>query len=147
MKHCVSLARQSCDDTVGPAIVIVILKYHAHARKGPSIQIERCARFQPDLAECAVAVVVKQILLHAVVGYIDVRESIAIVVGEGHAQTMTFLGGDSRTLAHVFKSAVSAIVIENVGGPGKFSRRTISVIVPAAVFAMPRVPIHVARDK
>src|SRR5258708_1317621 len=89
----------------------------------------------------------KQILLHAVVGNIDVGESIAIVIGKGDAQTVSLLCGNSRALAHVLEGAVAPVVVKNVGRAGKLSRWTIGVKVAAAVLAVLRVPLHVARHE
>src|SRR5260370_3541944 len=130
MKGGVSLARQGCDDYVRLAVVIVVLEYHAHSGEWPAIEVESRSRLQRDFGECAVAIVVKQILLHAIVGNIDVRKSIAIVVSERHTQAVTFLGGNSAALAHIFERAISAIVVENVGSAGEFSRRTVGMEIP-----------------
>src|SRR6266446_5529710 len=147
VKDGIGLARQSCDDHVRLAVIIVVLKDHAHAGQGPSIQIQRRSRLQRHFGKCAVAIVVKQILLHAIVGNIDVGKSVAIVIGERHTQTVPFLGCNFRALAHILECAVSAIVVENVGGAWKFSGRTVGMKIAAAVFAVLRVPVHVARDE
>src|SRR5260370_12125450 len=96
------------------------------------------ACFHGNLLESAVAFVVKQVLLHSVIGNIDVGKSIAVVVSEGHAQPMSLLGGDSRTFAHVFKGTVAAIVVEYVGGARTLTRRTLGMIVSAAILAVLR---------
>src|SRR5258708_25342272 len=89
----------------------------------------------------------KQILLHAVVGNIDVGESIAIVIGKGDAQTVSLLCGNSRALAHVLEGAVAPVVVKNVGRAGKLSRWTIGVKVAAAVLAVLLVPLPVSRHE
>src|ERR1700722_14658682 len=89
----------------------------------------------------------KQVLLHAVVGDKDVRESITIVVGKGHTQAVTFLGGNSRACSYVLESSVAAVMVENVGRARKLARRTVGVAVPAAVLAVLRVPLHIASDE
>src|SRR5258708_37199730 len=98
MKDGVSLARQSCDDYVRLAVVIVVLEYHAHSGEWPAIEVERRSRLQRQFGECAVAIVVKQILLHPIVGNIDVRKSIAIVLSEHNTQPVTLLGGIPEAL-------------------------------------------------
>src|SRR5260370_19064188 len=100
------------------------------------------ACFHGNLLESAVAFVVKQVLLHSVIGNIDVGKSIAVVVSEGDAQPMSFPGGDSRTFAYVFKGTVAAIVVEKVGGAGKLTGRTVRMIVSAASLAVLRIPLH-----
>src|SRR5713226_10310267 len=41
MKDGVRLAWQSCDNHVGLAVIIVILKYHAHAGQRSAVKVER----------------------------------------------------------------------------------------------------------
>src|SRR5579872_591046 len=147
VKHGISLSRQRGHDNVRKAIVIVILKHHTHARQRSAVRIQRGSSLKGNFFERAIAVVMKQILLHAVVCYIDVGESIAIVVGKGHPEAMPFLSGDARVLTYIFKSSVAPVVIKNVCGARKFSRRTIGVKVAAAVLAVLRVPFHVTRDE
>src|ERR1700691_1034078 len=147
VKDGISLARQSCDNHVRLSVIIVILKYYAHAGQRPAIQRQRRARLERDFAKRAVAVVVKQKLLHTIVGNIDVGKSIAIIIGAGHTQTVAFPGCNSGALAHILEGAISAIVVENVGGAGKFSGRTVGVKIAAAVLAVLHIPIHVASNK
>src|SRR5260370_8948154 len=96
MKDGVSLARQGCDDYVRLAVVIVVLEYHAHSGEWPAIEVERRSRLQRQFGECAVAIVVKQILLHAIVRNIDFRNSIAIEVSVPYTQALTFLAATSQ---------------------------------------------------
>jgi hypothetical protein len=90
---------------------------------------------------------VKKILLHPIVRHKNVGKSIAIVVSECYAQSAAFFRGDARALADVRKSSIAIVVIENAGGGRKFFRRTIGMIVPAAIFIVFRVPVHVAGYK
>src|SRR5579863_1617509 len=147
MKDGVRLARQRGDNHVRLAVVIVVLKHYPHSRQGPAVQVERRTGLQTNLGKCAIAVVVKQILLHAVVRYINVGKSVSIVVRKRHSETVAFLRRDPRSLAYIFNRSVSAVVVENVGGAGKFSRRTIGVKVAATIFAVLSVPLHVTGNK
>src|SRR5260370_40117136 len=99
------------------------------------------ACFHGNLLESAVAFVVKQVLLHSVIGNIDVGKSIAVVVSEGQAQPISFLGGDSRKFAHVFKATVAAIVVDDVGRAGKLTGRTVGMICSSASLATIRSPL------
>src|SRR5882724_3420499 len=81
----VDFAGQLGNDDVGFAVVVVVLKDSAHAGKRLAIGGERGAGFESALGERSVAIVVEEELLHAVVGYEDVRKAIVVIVGEGHA--------------------------------------------------------------
>src|SRR5215469_16895993 len=79
----IDFARQHGGDDIGLAVVVVVLKYRAHAGKPLAVGGEGHAGLKADLGKGPVAVVVKQKLLHAVVGNENVREAVAIVIGEG----------------------------------------------------------------
>src|SRR5713226_8642701 len=143
----IDFAGQLGNDDVGLAVVIVVLKDSAHAGKRLAIGGERGARFESALRERAVAVVVEEELLHAVVGDEDVREAVVVIVGEGHAKSAALLGGDAGFLANVLESAVAAIAIEKVSRWGKFARRAIGSPGPTAGLAVPGVPFHVTGHK
>src|SRR5712664_3749504 len=74
----VGLPRQSCDNHVRLSIIIVILKYHAHAGQWSAVKVEGRASLERDFRKRSIAAIVEQILLHAVVGNIDVGKSIAV---------------------------------------------------------------------
>src|SRR5258706_2702833 len=59
VKNGIGLPRQSCDNHVGLAIIIVILKYHAHAGKLAAVKVVSRASLQCDFAERTVAVIVE----------------------------------------------------------------------------------------
>jgi hypothetical protein len=42
----VNLARQLGHDHIGTTVVVIVLKYHTHARKAPSILGKSCAGFK-----------------------------------------------------------------------------------------------------
>src|ERR1700736_3606031 len=50
-------------------------------------------------------------------------------------------------LAHVLEGAVAPVVVKNVRRAWELSRRTISVKIGAAIFAVLRVPLHIPRDE
>src|SRR5258708_2576174 len=87
----VDLARQDRNDDVGVAIVIVILKDAAHPRKTLAVGGECGAGFKRALLKSAVAVVMEEVLLHAVVEDKNVREADAIVVCKRDAQRSSLL--------------------------------------------------------
>ena len=64
------------DDDVRTAVVIVVAKIDAHSRNALAVVRQRDVGFKTTLGECAVPVVVKQELLHAVVSDRDVRKSV-----------------------------------------------------------------------
>jgi len=62
----VNLARQDRNNDVGAAIVIIILKDTAHPRKTLAVGGECGAGFERPFLKSAVAVVMEEVLLHAV---------------------------------------------------------------------------------
>src|ERR1700676_2361326 len=70
-------------------------------------------------------------------------EFIAIVIGKGDAQAMTFLCRNTRCHTDIFKGSIAAIVIKNVADRRKLSRRTILAHHGAARLAVLRIPIQV----
>src|SRR5208337_702260 len=139
-----NLPWQQSHHNVGPAIVIVILKNYAHAGHSPSIFGKRRAGFEPNLGESAVAIVVIQVLLHAIVRYKDVSETVAIVVRESYSQRASLLGRNAGALAHIGKSSIAVVVIKDVSRGRELFWRTISMVVTAAILIMFRIPLHVA---
>src|SRR6266699_2778172 len=106
------------NDDVGLAVVVVVLKDSAHAGKRLAIGGKRGAGFERALGKRAVAVVVEEELLHAVVGDENVREA-----------------------------AVATIAIKKVGSSRKFARRAVGLPSPTAGLAMSGVPFHVTGYK
>src|SRR6266853_2880986 len=143
----VEFTRQNGDDHVGAAIIIVVLKNRAHAGKTFAVGRKRRARLQSTLVEGAVAVVMEEILLHAVVRDKNVGEAVAIVVGERNAKSLSLFRGKSCVFANVFECSITAIPVEETGGSWKCARRTISMPVTAANFIVIGVPLHVAGHK
>ena len=143
MKQGEKLARQHRNDDVGAAIVIVILKDHAHPRNGLAVHRQRRPGIQRNLLKSAVAGVVVEVLLHAVVGHNNVRETVLIVVRERTAQRSPLLGGNPGTLADILERAVPTIVIEQIGSPGKFTRRAVRFPGAAANLVVIGVPFHI----
>src|SRR5215469_13675028 len=109
MKHAVGLTRQGSDDHVGTTVVVIVLKYSSHAGKSSAVRIQPCTRLEAHFCECAVAIIVKQVLLHTIVGNKDVSEAVPIVIRKRDAQSTPFLTRDPGTGAHVVERAVPAI--------------------------------------
>ena len=143
----VVLARQVGYQNVRTAIVIVIAKIDAHARDPLAIVSQRDPRLQSALGEGAIAVVVKQKLLHAVIGHEDIGKPIAIVVGEGHAERFPLPGRYAGAQTDILESSVTAIMVQNAGGSGKFRGRAIDSGRCAAELVVAQVPFQVPRDK
>ena len=131
-------------DDVRLAVVVIVLKHDSHPRKFFSICRESHAGVQALFGECAIAIIVKQKLAGDIIGDENVSESIAIVIGKGHAQAVTLLGRDSGFHTDIFKSAIAPIVIKNTADGRKFSRRTVLADHCTAWFAVFRVPIEIA---
>src|SRR5260370_20348278 len=147
MENDVRLARRLVDEKVGKPIVVVILEGDAHAGKHFAVVGKGRAVIQTYFGEGADAIVVKKKLLDHVVGDKDIRVAIAIIVGEGYAQCFTFFGGDSGSNADVFKRAISAIVIQDIGDRAKFAGRAIRRLFGAARFTLFDATVEIASNK
>src|SRR4029079_7374175 len=90
----VQLIRQSRDDQVGPAVIVLIVEHHAHAGKGAPVPIVRGARSQRDILEGPAAQIPEQKLTHRVVRYEDVDSAVSVEVGDGDAQRLAGRIGD-----------------------------------------------------
>src|ERR1039458_639532 len=123
MVDAINLPRQFSHDNVGPAVVVIVLKNYAHAREPSSVLGKSSAGFEAKFGESAVAIVVKQILLHSIVGHKNIGESVAIVIGEGHSQGTSLLGGDAGALTYIRECPVAIVVIQDAGRRGKLFRR------------------------
>src|SRR5260370_24334297 len=105
------------------------------------------ARFERALGEGTVAVVVVEVLLHAIVGDKDVCESVGVVVRERGAQGASLLCGDAGRLADILESSITPVAIENAGGWRKLGWRTVGMPVPATNLVMVRIQFHVSSDE
>ncbi len=143
--HGINLFCQVCHNDVGQSVVIVVAEVRAHSRERLSILGQRNARLVGNLRERAVAVIVKQKLLHAVVRHEYVGKSIAVIIVEGHPERPSLFGRDARTPAYIFKRPVPAITVQHIRYSGKLTRRAIRF--PHAASAMRRVPLHVTSYK
>src|SRR5271168_4098719 len=144
MIQAVKLARQHRNDDVGAAIVIIILEDGAHPRKALAVGRERDPRFKRAFLKSTIAVVVEEVLLHAVVGDKNVREAISVVVGERNAERLSFFCRNTGPLADVLEGTVAAVPIEQAGRRGKYAGRAIGMPVAAANLVVIGVPFHVA---
>src|SRR5260370_25246005 len=143
MEGYVGVVRELRDEKVGKAIVVVILKCHAHAGKHFAVAGQSRAGIESAFGESAVAVVMKEKLIGDVAGHKNVRETVAIVIGESNSQAVAFSRCDAGGDADVFKCAVTAIVIQDVRDSGKFGGWAVHGIFVAAGFAVRHGPIDV----
>src|SRR5205823_11939698 len=116
-------------------------KGHAHPGIGLTVVGIRYSGVQRPLFECAVALVAKQKLFHPIVGDKDIREAVAIVVVESHAERFAFDGSDSRTYAYVAKFAAPFIVEEHIRHAAELVRTAICMEWRSAKDVPADVPI------
>ncbi len=95
MEDDVGLVRKLRDEKVWKAIVVVVLKRHAHAGKHFAVAGQPRAGFQSAFGEGAVAVVVEEKLIGDIAGHKNVGEAVAIIVGKRHSQTVAFSRRDA----------------------------------------------------
>ena len=81
----VNLTRKYGHKNVWLAVVVVVLKDRAHTGECLAVSGERRAGLESAFGKRPIAVVVEKVLLHAVVGDEDVRETVVVIIGEGHA--------------------------------------------------------------
>jgi hypothetical protein len=143
----VDLARQYGDKNVGAAVVVIILKDRAHSRQAFTVRSQSHAGFQRAFSKSTIAIIMEQILLHAVVGDENVREAVAIIVCERDTERFALLGRKARPFRDVLECAVSTVVEELASCSGKNTRRAVGISVAAADFVVVGVPVHVASDK
>src|SRR5271168_4255561 len=83
-----TLRRKVGDKDIGPAIVIVVAKIHAHTREGAAIVIPRQTPGDADFLKLAVPKVAKELLWLRVVGNNNIGPAIMIVVVESNTQSI-----------------------------------------------------------
>src|SRR5260370_35360774 len=124
MINSVELARQFGDDHIGAAVIVVVLKYNAHAGKALAIRREPRACGESALLKRAVTVVVEQVLLHPVVADENVREAVTVVIGECNSERSSLVCGNAGAPADVLEGAISPVAIKVVSRRGKTIRGT-----------------------
>ena len=143
----VDFGREVGHEDIRAAVVVIIAEIDAHTRIRLAVVRKRDARLERAIGERSVAVIVPQELFHAVVGDEDVREAVAVVVVERHAQRLAFQGRNTRFAAHVREGAVAVVVIEDARHRTEFIRPAVDRIVRAAQDVVANVPIEVAGDE
>src|SRR5580704_16849647 len=101
---------------VGASIVVIVLEHCTHDGKAFAVRGEARPGIERAFFESAIAIVVKKILLHAVVGHENVGKAVAVIVGEGNTEGPPLLSRDAGALAYVFEGTVPAIAIEHATG-------------------------------
>ena len=114
----VAVVREVGDDEVQPAVSVVVARVHAHAGLGAAVPAERDPAEQAHAFEAAIAAVVVQEVRVRVVGDVEVRPPVVVVVGRHHAQSP----GRGRILqaasiGDLCEGAVAPVLVVDVGGP------------------------------
>src|ERR1700676_2015737 len=112
----VTLVGEVGDQQIGPAVVVVVGKVHAHAGVGPAVAIDSNLREQACLLEGAVTFIVIEKFDHGIVGYEDVDFAVVVIIAESDSQALAGLG-QSNFLADLGEMAV-AVVVKNERGNG-----------------------------
>src|SRR5580692_5158458 len=81
----VNLSGQFGHDNVWPTVVVIVLKDNSHTRQPPTVLRQSRSCFETQFGERSIPIVVKQILLHAVIGHKYICKSVLIVIGKCHA--------------------------------------------------------------
>src|SRR5579872_659624 len=98
-------------DQIGPAVIIIIGAVHAHARLRQAISAAGYTGRHAHLRESAFAVVVIKPAGGRVVGDVEVKTAVFIVIQPNHAQAVVGVGIDPQFVADVREGAVPIIVV------------------------------------
>src|SRR5258706_1765502 len=104
-------------------------------------------RFERALGESAVAIIVVEVLLHAIVGHKDVCVSVGVVVRKRGTERPPLLCGDAGRLADILEGSIAPVAIENAGRWRKLGWWTVGMPIPATNFVMVGIPFHVSSDE
>ena len=138
MENNIRIVRKLGDEQVGKAIVVIILKNHAHAGGHSAAFREARASIETTFGKRTIAVVVEKKLICGVVRDKNVRESVAVIIGERDPQAMALLRGDAGSDADILKRAVSPIVVEDIGDGGKRYLAGSTWLFPSHTFCFSR---------
>src|SRR6266403_2542029 len=145
----VPLICKGIDEGVRPAVVVIVAEVHSHAREGFSILIEGEAGFERHFRECSVVIIFKELLWERVIGYKDVRPSVAIKVVYCNPQRLAWRRCDAASLRDILESAVAVVVVNQARYGAKLIRvaiRTIPRTMRTAIDVPCKVPIKVPCD-
>ena len=114
------------DDDVQSPIVIEVAEIHAHSGALLALETQCRAGLQCDFFESAIVLIVIEIIWAAIIGDVEVRPAIVVVVRPNplHAQIMSGIA-HARFLGDVLKSAIAAVPQEEIGFTRVASPRTL----------------------
>ena len=133
------------DPQVQQAAPFEIGKHRAHRRSGFSILSEGRAGVVGHLLEGPVVLVVKEEVLRAIVGHVDVVPAVVVEIRRRHAHGAAHESADARLVRNVRKCSIAVVVIQLVGLALVIQRPRI--IVRGIIRAILGIELHIAADK
>ena len=144
------------DENRKPAFVQVVAEIDAHRALLQAVTAQCRAAEHGDVFKGSVVFVVVEIIRAGVVGDVQIRPAVIVVVSPNHAQAVAMLGiADARLFGNVFELAVAQVVKQEVGlalhAPGaalhQDSLEAAILLVAAKDRQVVHVEVHVARDE
>src|SRR6266404_2543211 len=109
------ISGEICFDEIEIAVEIVIGGGDAHAGLGLAVGAESAARFQGDIDERSVLLVLIQRAGCRIVGNVNVRPAVVVQIGSEHAEAKSAVSlEDAGFFADVGESSIAVVVIKNV---------------------------------
>src|SRR5690349_7236550 len=119
-------------NNVEPTIAIVVPHSHSHPALGGAVLVDGTADLASDFFEGSIALVVIEAAGNGIASHIDVRPAVVveisctdpktigtnrkpILVDKGYGRIRAARGGNARCDRYIFKGAVAAVTIQNVG--------------------------------
>ena len=102
------------DVKIQVAIVVKVAERDAHGRHGLALPGERHSGQEPNLLECAIAAIVIQVGIQAIVSNKKVGPPVVVVIGGSDGEVLAFGLVEVGLCGHVGKRAVPIVVIKRV---------------------------------
>src|SRR6266550_2174694 len=97
---------------IEPAVVVIIAKRNAHSGHHSSLGRESHTADNSDLFKSAVALVVVEIGIEAVVSHEQIRPAVVVIIGGADGKILAFRLIDFRRNRYIGERAVAVVVIE-----------------------------------
>src|SRR5438105_4437928 len=96
--------------------MVHVAEIHAHGALLAAVGAERSARKQANILESSIVIVVVEIIRTRIVGYVQVRPTVIIVVTPHALHAEVVLGiVDSSCFGNILESAVAPVAEEEIG--------------------------------
>src|SRR5687767_7936194 len=137
------------DNDIEQSIAIHVGHIRSHSSQRPSFGADRGAGPKANFVENPLALVVKQEVGDGVIGNVNVRPSIVVIVSEDNAEAVSVSSIDAGLLADVRERAVGVVTVQDVGKTLVDVGMTVgaNVHTGSAILIVVDGEVHVVRDK